>query len=160
MFGLLPWNPYQELLSWHRDIDDLFRRFMNPSRPEGEGEVPAAAWLPAVESFSREGQCVVRVDVPGVDPKDIDVSVQDGTLLIRGERKLAQNLQEKDYHYRETAYGKFERRIALPQGVDRDKITASYQNGVLEVSIPLPGQLAKRTIPIQTEEATRKLQAA
>jgi HSP20 family protein len=159
MFGLLPWNPYQELLSWHRDIDDLFRRFINPSRSENEGELAATAWLPAVESFSREGHYVLRFDLPGVDPKDIDVSVRNGTLLIRGERKFVQNVQEKDYHYRETAYGKFERRMALPQGVDRDKITASYQNGVLEVSIPLPAQLAKKTIPIQTEDATRRLHA-
>ena len=85
----------------------------------------------------------------------------DDTLVIRGERKTAQELKEKDYHYRETAYGRFERRLGLPKGVDRDKVSASYKNGVLEVSIPLPAQLANKTIPIQIDEdQTPKLAAA
>lgn len=103
----------------------------------------------------------MRLDLPGVDPKDVEVSVVDDTLVIRGERKTAQELKEKEYQYRETAYGRFERRLGLPKGVDRDKVSASYKNGVLEVSIPLPAQLANKTIPIQIEEGqSRKLAAA
>ncbi|HWP56835.1 MAG TPA: Hsp20/alpha crystallin family protein [Candidatus Acidoferrales bacterium] len=161
MFGLIPWNPYQELMSWHRDIDELFNRFFPSSGLEREQQGAAISWFPAMETFTKDGHQFVRLDLPGVDPKDVEVSVVNDTLVIRGERKRSQELTEKDYHYRETAYGRFERRLSPPAGVDRDKVNATYKNGVLEVSIPLPAQLTGKTIPIQIEESpTRKLAAA
>jgi HSP20 family protein len=121
MFGLAPWNPYQELRNWHKDIDELFNHFFPASRAEGEQEVVMTSWLPAVETFTKDGQHIMRVDLPGVDPRDVEVSVADDSLVIRGERKTAQDLKENDYHYRETAYGRFERRFSLPKGTDSDQ---------------------------------------
>ncbi|MEE8547144.1 MAG: Hsp20/alpha crystallin family protein [bacterium] len=92
---------------------------------------------------------MVRMDMPGVDPKDVEVSVAEDSLIIKGERKKAKEIKERDYHYHETSYGKFERRLILPKGIDRDKVVARYKNGVLEISVPVPAHLAERRVPIQ-----------
>lgn len=160
MRALVRFNPFREVMNWHKDIDDLFNRFFATSPLDGEEEGLATAWSPAAESYTKDGQHIVRLDLPGVNPKDVEVSVTDNTLLIQGERKASQEKTEKDYHYRETSYGRFERRLTLPKGVDAEKINASYKNGVLEVSIPIPVQLAGKKIPIQIEENPTKKVAA
>jgi HSP20 family protein len=93
-----------------------------------------------------------RVDLPGVDPSDIYVQAEGGLLSITGERKT----EEDSSGYRETFYGKFERSLALPQGIEANKIAARYENGVLEIRVPLPAQLAGRKIPIQVEQNDSK----
>jgi HSP20 family protein len=148
-------------MSWHRDIDDLFNRFLSSPQSEQDRETRLVNWVPAVETSTKDGQYVVRLDIPGVDPKDVEVSVHEDNLIIRGERKSSHQVKEKDYHYREAAYGKFERRLSLPKGVDRDKVTAGYKNGVLEILVPQPAALTAKTIPIQIEEgSSRNLAAA
>lgn len=149
MKSLVPWNPFNELTNWHRDIDDLFHRFFSGDRDETD-LLPLANWLPAMESFEKDGRYVIRSDLPGVDPKQVDVSVTDDSLVVKGERKRSDEVKEKDYHYRETAYGRFERRLALPKGIDRNTITAKFENGVLEISMPLPESATAKKVPIET----------
>jgi HSP20 family protein len=159
MRSLVTWNPYQELSNWHRDIDDLFRRFFPGDSEETQSSM--TSWLPTMEAFERDGHFVVRADVPGVDPKEVEVTVVNDALMLKGERKRLNEVKEKDYHYSETAYGRFERRLALPQGVDADKIAAKFENGVLEISVPLPPSAASRKIPIQTgANQPKQIQAA
>lgn len=148
MRTLVPQNLFPGLAYQHRDIDDLFNRFfgLSPSNSE-EGTVPVS-WLPAVETFRKDGGYVVRIDMPGVDPKEVEVTVAEDTLIVKGERKRAKEIKEKDYHYHETSYGKFERRLALPKGINRDEVEARYENGVLEISVPVPANLAERKVPI------------
>ena len=149
MFGeLMRWNPSEELSTWHRDIDDLFGRFF------GRPEASLGGWMPAMESYRKDNEYVVRIDLPGVDPKDVAVHVEGNVLTIAGERRS----EEKKAEYRETFYGKFERRLTLPHGVTADKIAAHYNNGVLEIRVPLPAELAGRKIPIQIE-STKKLES-
>jgi HSP20 family protein len=154
MFGeLMRWSPAEELSNWHRDIDDLFGRFFQ--RPDSENSF--SNWMPRVETYRRDSDYVVRVDLPGVDPKDVHVEAEGNLLSISGERKS----EEKGSEYRETFYGRFERHFALPQGVEPSKISAHYEHGVLEIRVPLPAQLAGRNIPIQLEqkEDKRKLES-
>ncbi len=147
MFGeLMKWNPIEELSNWHRDIDDLFGRFFE--RPENF----VGSWVPRMETYRKDSDYVVRVDLPGVDPNDVHVQAEGNLLTITGERKS----EEKGPEYRETFYGKFERRIALPQGVEAEKITARYEHGVLEIRVPVPAQLAGRKVPIQIEQTNNK----
>ena len=143
---LMRWNPSEELSNWHRDIDDLFGRFFE------RAEAPAFAWTPRMETSRKDNHYVVRVDLPGVDPKDVSVQAEGNVLTISGERKS----EDTGAEYRETFYGKFERTLTLPQGVETDKIAAHYQNGVLEVKVPLPAQLVGRKIPIQIEQGDKK----
>jgi HSP20 family protein len=159
MRSLVTWNPYQELSNWHRDIDDLFRRFLPGDNEETQSSM--TSWLPTLEAFERDGHFVVRADVPGVDPKEVEVTVVNDALMLKGERKRSNEVKEKDYQYSETAYGRFERRLALPQGVDADKIAAKFENGVLEISVPLPPSAASRKIPIQVgANQPKQIQAA
>jgi HSP20 family protein len=147
MFGeLMRRNPSQELFSWHRDIDNLFSRLFE--RPESS----LGGWVPRIETFRKDNEYVVRLDLPGVDPKDVQVHSEGNVLSISGERKT----EEKAQDYRETFYGKFERTVTLPQGVETDKISARCEHGVLEIRVPLSAQLAGRKIPIQIDEKENK----
>ncbi len=148
MRSLVTWNPYQELSNWHRDIDDLFRRFF-PGDNEETHQLSVSGWLPAIEAFEKDGQYIIRADVPGVEPNEVEVSVLNDTLTIKGNRTRSNEVKEKDYHYTEKAYGSFERRLALPAGIDADKIAAKFVNGVLEVSMPLPQSATARKVPIE-----------
>ena len=155
MRSLIPWNPLNELTSWHRDIDDLFGRFFSDDRDEAD-LLPAANWLPAMESFEKDGRYIVRADLPGVDPKEVEVSVTDDSLTVKGERKKSGEVKEKDYYYRETSYGRFERRLVLPKGIDRNAITARFENGVLEISMPPPESATAKKVPIEIDASQVK----
>lgn len=139
---LVRWNPFEEeLSSWHRDIDDMFGRFF------GSPGLRPTLGLPPMETYRKNGNYVVRLDFPGVDPKDLDVHVEGDLLTIKAERKA----EEKGPEYWETFYGKFEREVTLPHGVKAEKITARYEHGVLELVVPLPVELAAKKIPIEIE---------
>ena len=148
MFGeLMRWNPSQELSSWHRDIDDLFSRLFEP-------ETSLGGWVPRIETYRKDNEYVVRLDLPGVDPKEVQVHAEGNVLSISGERKT----EQKGQGYQETSYGKFQRSITLPQGVEADKIAARCEHGVLEIRMPLPAQLTGRKIPIQIDQENKKIE--
>jgi HSP20 family protein len=147
MFGeLMRWNPADELSTWHRDIDELFGHFF------GRNETPVGSWMPRIETYRKENDYVVRLDLPGVDPKAVDVQTEGNLLTIKGERKT----ETQNADYQETSYGRFERSVSLPQGVEADKIVARYEHGVLEIRVPLPAQLTGRKIPVHIEEQSHK----
>ena len=123
----------------HRDIDALFDGVF------GSRDVaPATDWTPRVDTFVKDDTLVVRADLPGVDPKEVDISLEGNVLTVSGERKA----EHEDADYREVSYGRFERRIRVPNGTDAEKITAKYTNGVLEVTVPLP-KPATRKVPVE-----------
>ncbi len=147
MMALTPWRPLAPLSTLHDEIDDFFTRFFEEeSRWFGRSwTVPLA---PAVESFVRGDEYVVRADLPGVDPSDLEVSVEGDRLWIRGERKEVHEGNGSSRFYKEIRYGRFERNVALPSGVDPDTVRASYHNGVLEVTMKAPRELASKRVPI------------
>ena len=150
MMDLLRWNPFEELSSWHRDIDELFNRLVD-RHFGGTSARTLGEFLPAVETYTQDGQYVVRLDLPGIDAKDVEVTAEAGILTIKGERKKAHEVKDADHQYSEVFAGRFERRLPLPQGVDTEKLKARYNQGVLEVSVPLPQALMGKKIPIQIE---------
>lgn len=96
-------------------------------------------WTPSLDMFVDDDELVVRADVPGVDKKDVEVSVtDDGVLMLKGDRKVEKEIDEKDLFFRETAYGSFTRRIGLPFEIDPEDIEATFEDGVLEVRMPRP----------------------
>ena len=149
MFGeLMRYNPWEELSSWHRDIDDLFGRFFGHS----EASSSLGNWVPRMETYRKDNEFVLRFDLPGVNPNDVQVQAEGNVLSISGERKS----EEQREGYKETSYGKFERTVTLPQGIEADKIAARYEHGVLEIHVPLTAQLAGRKIPVQIEQKENK----
>jgi HSP20 family protein len=93
---------------------------------------------------------MIKADLPGIDPKEVTISVEENRLTIAGERMHEEKKEEKDYRYREVAYGKFSRTIALPDGVATDAIKATYKDGVLAITMPAPAVVTAKKIPIET----------
>jgi len=137
------WSPFRELDRFKRDFDDLFDRFLGGrfARQPGNG--------PALESYVDNGKLVIRADLPGIDPKDVEITATGDQLTIRGKREQQHEEKGRDFIHREVAYGTFERVVKLPGGVNPDEIKASYNNGVLELMVPLPEQSRTRKVPIQ-----------
>jgi HSP20 family protein len=143
------WSPFRELDRFRRDFDDLFDRFLGGrlSRQSAGG--------PVLESFIDKGQLVVRADLPGIDPKDVEITATGDQLTIRGKREQQREEKDRDFILREVAYGSFERVVKLPSRVNPDEIKASYANGVLELTVPMPEQSRTRKVPIQSIEGTQ-----
>jgi HSP20 family protein len=155
MLGLTRWSPLGSVFQLHREVNDLFNRFFGEestpdlARPNAE----VVTWWPAVESYTDKGDLHVRVALPGVDPKDVEVTVADDTLTIRGERKGKGESKEGGYHVRELSYGSFERSLTLPEGIDPAKVHAKFTNGMLDVTMPAPVAVAPKKVEIQIEGA-------
>ncbi len=149
MGALMPWRPFRELERWARDFESRFPRFFEEFE---NGEEQLA--LP-VESFVRDGNLIVRADIPGLDPKDIELSVLGNVLTIKGERKDKKEIKKENYFRREISYGAFERRMTLPEGVETDKVKASFKNGVVEISMPMAREAVAKKIPLEAEKAEK-----
>src|SRR5437762_136811 len=106
-------------------------------------------WLPAAEGRTEDGTYVIQLALPGVDSKDVQVSLMDNVLTVKGERKADHDTAGKDYFVREVAYGAFERKFTLPEGVDAAQVEAKYARGMLEVRIPAPQAATSRTIEVK-----------
>jgi HSP20 family protein len=129
----------RRLLGWPEDFERYFDQRL--------GEWPfrfwrrpaeAEAWMPDVDVFEKNGKVVIRTDLPGMRPEDIDVSVEGDLLTIKGHREEEKEVKEEDYYCSERATGDFLRTVRLPEGAAPDKVDAHYENGVLEVTIPKP----------------------
>lgn len=144
---LAPWRPVSSLPTFHNEIDNLLARFFGD-----EERWLARPWetgmMPVVESFVRGEELVVRADLPGIDPKHVELAVEADRLTIKGERTMMDEGKRGEAFYREVGYGRFERTIALPGGVDADSIKATYHDGVLEVTMKLPKGMGTRKVPI------------
>jgi HSP20 family protein len=132
---------------WRRDIERAFNGFEDDAT---RGEVTAAAWAPAVDIKEDDGAYVVHADVPGVDPKDINLNMENGVLTLRGERKSETKEEKQNYHRIERVHGTFYRRFTLPDTADSENISAKYNNGVLEVRIPKQEKVLPRRIEVQS----------
>jgi len=147
MFELTPWRPFRELASMRRDLDRLWEDFF------GEREFPSAEfkWVPPVDVSETKDNVVVKVEVPGMEKKDIEISLTGDVLTIKGEKK--QKTEEKDENFLriETRYGAFARAIRIPISVDAEKVKASYEQGVLKVVLPKKEEVKPKQIEIKTE---------
>jgi HSP20 family protein len=110
-----------------------------------------AEWLPAVDVAETKNEVVVNVEIPGMDPKEFDISLKGGTLTVKGEKKQERVEGEENYHLVERRYGTFIRSILLPQEVESDKISAVYKNGILTVTLPKSEGAKKKEIKIKVE---------
>jgi HSP20 family protein len=144
MRALAPWKPLGGLSTFHDDFDSLFSRFFG----ESEGRLGEQEYAPAVESFVRDGNLVIRVDLPGIKPEDVELSVEGGRITIKGERKDDHEGKEEGTRYREVTYGRFCRTVVLPPRTDPDSVSAGFKNGVLEVTVKAPSELVPKKGPI------------
>jgi HSP20 family protein len=146
------WNPFREMEHFRRDFDDLFDRFLGRGK---RGLKAGGAFEPAVESYIEGDKMVVHADLPGIDPKNVEITVTGDVLTIKGSREEKHEEKERNFVFKEVSYGSFERSISLPAGIKADDIKANYKDGVLELTAPAPKELAARKVPIQVEQAKK-----
>ncbi len=142
--ALVTYEPMNILNQLRREMDRLFES----ETPSG-GMVTAADWVPAVDIKETDKAFIITADVPGVDPKDIEVNMENGVLTIRGERKEETEEEKKGYKRIERVRGTFYRRFTLPDTADAEKISAKSKNGVLEITIPKQEKVQPRKITVE-----------
>ena len=134
---LVRWDPFRDLATLHDRVDHLFEESLRGLRGlDREDALQGSSWAPAVDILEKDNEIVLRADMSGLDPKDVDIQVQNGTLTLRGERKFESDVKEDNFRRVERVYGSFVRSFSLPQTVDAEKVEAEYKNGVLEVKLP------------------------
>ncbi len=139
-------TPFKEFDRMRREMDRLWDSFLE-RKPSSTKE---DEFLPSVDLSETENELVVKCEVPGMEPKDIDISLSDGMLTIKGEKKLENEEKRANYHLVERRYGAFTRSIQLPKGVHADGISASYKNGILTVTLP-KSEEAKNEVKINVQ---------
>lgn len=158
MFELKKWDPFRELSTIQRDMDDLFKRVFGSLTPTSlfRRESFKGEWYPSLDCYMKGNQFIVHADIPGVDPKDVDISVAGNVLTIRGERKADIEEKKEGFLFREASYGSFERVLTLPEGADTTKVHASYRNGVLELTMPAKAEALPKKVTIEIEKEIKK----
>ena len=146
-------HPVRELEEMRRRFEeDIVRPFMHAVWERIPEEVKG--WTPSIDVFEKGDSFEVKVELPGVKPEDVDVSVADDTLTLRGERRPEGGVKEEDYTRGEIAYGSFYRSITLPSTVDTKSIEASYEDGVLRVKLQRPAGAKPKKVNVQVKKGT------
>ena len=147
MFELAPWKPFGEVRSLRREMDKLWEDFFGG----GELVAPESGWLPAVDISETKDAIKVKAELPGMEPKDVEISLTGDILTIKGEKKQKTESKDENYHRIETRYGSFSRAIRLPVAVQADKIEASYEKGVLSIVLPKKEEVKPKQIEVKVK---------
>jgi len=144
---LIPWRPFSTW--WDRELGDFWEEF---SEAPWAGSLGLAHWTPRVESLTKNGSYVIKADLPGVNPKDIHVTVEGEHLIIEGERKMDREMKRKEFRRREVFYGAFRRSVPIPRGLKAEAIKAKYHDGVLEITAPVEKGYLPKEVKVEVEK--------
>jgi HSP20 family protein len=140
---LVRWTPFRDLMTLHEETGKMLDSFF-----ERRGEVGNGDWVPAMDVSEREGEVVVKAEIPGMKKEDVKVSVKDDVLTISGEKKQEEHEEGENWHRVERTYGCFKRVLSLPS-VDNSKVEATYRDGILEIRLPKKESAKPKEIPIK-----------
>lgn len=146
---IVRWDPFRDLVSIQDELNRLFGRTftgVEPTRPTAAG-----AWMPSMDVYETEDKIVATIELPGIDPKDVEVAVEDSTLTVSGSREFSSEIQEENVHRIERRYGSFSRAITLPQTADTEKVEAAFDKGVLTVEVSKVEKAKPKKIQIRAE---------
>jgi HSP20 family protein len=147
--NVVRYEPWGVLRRFHDDVNQLFADSRNAPTAEGDrSSVVTSNWTPAVDIKEENERFVLEADIPGVDPKDIEITMDTGVLTIKGERKHESEEESNGYKRVERSYGSFYRRFSLPDTADAERISAKGKDGVLEVVIPKHEKVQPRKITV------------
>ena len=149
--AIVRWEPLRDLMTTQRELDRLFREAFSPV--SGEGEVSTRTWAPPVDIYENGDNLVLKAELPGINPDDVEIRVEDNTLYLKGERKFEKEVKEQNYHRVERSYGTFTRTFSLPNSIDSDKVAANYKDGVLTLTMPKKEEAKPKTIKINVNKA-------
>jgi len=153
------WRPWDEFREMERRMDDMMRNpLMSIRHPLSWWRVPTEelGWMPALEIYEKKDNYVIRAELPGMKKDEIDISVLGDTLTIKGERKAESEVKDEDYYRCEMCYGRFSRSVTLPAAVQASKVSASYNDGMLEVTLPKAAESKPKRVEVEVKEAASK----
>ena len=147
---IVRWDPFREFAQLQDRLNRVFAdAYGRTSHGGDEGLMTSGSWVPPVDIYDNgHHELVMKAELPDMTREDIDITVDNGTLTIRGEKKLAADVKEEHFHRIERRYGVFTRSFSLPQTVDTGKVGAEYRNGVLTVRLPLREEARSRHIKV------------
>jgi len=155
--GGAPWRPFIDPNRWERDverlIDDFFDRKARAWWPQ-RWPLPAVLNLepPLLDCYKEKGEFVVKAELAGVPKHNIEVSVTDHTLTIKGEKQREERIETENYYRSERSFGSFSRSLELPEDVEANKVKASCSNGVIEIRLPIAAAAKSQTVKVELEE--------
>jgi HSP20 family protein len=154
------WDPFQDLLSIQDEMNQLFTRASGQQQRPAQGAESGRQrmWAPALDISERKDAYVVTVEVPGVKPEELDITLEDGLLTIQGERRFTQESSDQQWHRVERRYGSFRRSITLPSQVQAESIEASFEDGVLEVIVPKAEEAKPKKITVRPGGGARQVE--
>jgi len=145
MLEITPWRPLRELSNLRREMEDLWGNLAG----EREFLPMKGEWMPALDVSETKDSLIVKAEIPGMERKDIDISLSGDLLVIKGEKKQKIEEKKESFHRIETRYGAFSRSIRVPVSVDSNKIEASYDKGVLKITLPKKEEIKAKQIEIK-----------
>lgn len=143
---LTRWDPLRELEAMSSRLNSVFGTFDRPAAGEGDG---FGDFIPALDVQETEGEYLVKTDLPATRREDVKVALENGTLVIEGERRQEKEEKGKKFHRVERSYGKFVRRLLVPSGIDSQKVSAEFKDGVLSVHLPKTAEAKPRAVDIK-----------
>jgi HSP20 family protein len=152
MTVLTRWEPFRELSTLQDRINRAFRE--SYSGAGHDESLTASSFAPAVDVYEDEHQVTLKIEVPGIDEKDIDVQVENNVLTVHGERKIEKEEKEENYRRVERHYGTFTRTFTLPQTVDTESVSATYDKGVLKITLPKRAEAKPKQIKVNVGGVT------
>ena len=141
--AIIRWDPFREMTQVQSQLNRLVDQVWN-----GRQE----SWLPAVDVFDTQEAVVLKAELPGMDPDDIQIEVEDNVLTNKGERKFEEEVDEERYYRVERRFGSFQRSLALPQGVKADEIAAAYEDGILTLTVPKAPERKPQRIAVKAKK--------
>lgn len=148
MADITRWSPLNEMMELQKEMNRLFQRVFKPTA------VTEAVWAPSADVFTRGEDVVLKADLPGVKPEDVEISISDNLLTIKGERKVDSEVKRENFYSSEICYGSFERSLTVPEGIRTEDIKATYSNGILEVVLPKAAtRVPAKKIPVEIKAA-------
>jgi HSP20 family protein len=152
MATMMRWDPFQDLRSAQDEMAQMSPTLAHAlglhARQQGNDRAMTTAWAPALDISERKDAYLVTVELPGLKPEDLDITMEDGLLTIQGERQLTSESSEQQYHRVERRYGAFRRSITLPAHVMAEQIQASFEDGVLQILVPKAEEAKPKRIQV------------
>jgi HSP20 family protein len=137
------WDPFRDVVALQNRVNSLFRDFN-----EGDSALTTASFVPAVDIYEDPQKVVLKLEVPGIEEKDLDIRVENNTLTVKGERKLEKEEKEENFHRIERRYGSFYRAFTLPSTVDTEGVAATYNAGVLKLELKKKAEAQPKQIKV------------
>ena len=147
--NLVRWEPFPELMSLRQAMDRMLEdSFIHPSRVPG---ISGQATAIPIDMYQTPNEVMIKATLPGIKPDDVDITITGDTLSIKGETKVEEEIKREDYIYHERRYGSFNRTLALPGGLQTDKVAADFEDGILTLTIPKAEEVKPRQIKIKAK---------